>query len=227
METTKIINDYLNQLSILSICNKFNISKSTLYRILNRNNVNIKKRYMDNLTNTKRMHLKRLKNKACLSCGSFDLFLDKKYCYLHWICKIFKGIKDRIQYQKYYKDRTCVFSKKEFIKWAIENKPFYIKKPSIDRIDNLKGYSLDNIRWLECGDNSRRNTQDNVKEGYKRCPTCKKELLATEDNFYRKNNKNSRYGVDGKCKQCRKIYIHQWRYKNGYIKKLKFEEVEK
>jgi hypothetical protein len=224
MNIDKLLNDYLSLRKVSEICKEQNISRSTFYRTLKKYKIDTSKRYDDGLTNNQRMQKRKITEKECLLCKSKDLFLDKKYCYYHWLKFIYKGIRNRIKRDKFYKKYETSFNAEQFINWGLKNRPVGLKKPSIDRIDNNKGYSLDNIRWLEISDNLRRQTQDMVEEGYRRCPKCKKIYPATPQYFNKKINKPSKHGVDGKCKKCRKIYIHIFRYNKGILKKLKYTD---
>lgn len=63
-----------------------------------------------------------------------------------------------------------IISKKEFLDWCIKNKQKFIKiynywekcgykrkfAPSIDRIDNTKGYIVGNLQWLTQSDNAKK-----------------------------------------------------------------------
>ena len=67
-----------------------------------------------------------------------------------------------------------ILNKEEFYSWALNsNYPTLLQTytesnydmklaPSIDRIDPLKGYSIDNIRWVTHSENSS-NTRHNLK----------------------------------------------------------------
>jgi hypothetical protein len=85
----------------------------------------------------------------------------------------FYGIKARVNgyaIRKYQVEGTIMFSKEEFLKWCDQKNNFktfnYLFKkwseenyprrltPSIDRIDNKKGYTLKNIHWITQKENS-------------------------------------------------------------------------
>lgn len=56
---------------------------------------------------------------------------------------------------KCYQGISVEFSKEEFKAWCLKQKSniLSLKKPSIDRIDSSKNYSLENIRVIELKDN--------------------------------------------------------------------------
>ena len=92
------------------------------------------------------------------------------------------GIRSRSEEGYYHSNKYTVtgmpyLSKEEFMKWANENMdkfmelyaPWaasnYQKKlaPSVDRIDNSKGYTKDNLQWLTHGQNSAKYHKENRK----------------------------------------------------------------
>ena len=85
------------------------------------------------------------------------------------LMKRFRAIKFRINNSPTYRDRQCLFTLDEFMDFSVNNKAFtdiydawvksdYAHKmaPTVDRIDNNGGYSLDNIQFLTFGDNSKK-----------------------------------------------------------------------
>ena len=57
------------------------------------------------------------------------------------------------------------------------------------------------------------------------CTTCNKILVANEINFNKK--KNGKFGLESKCKKCRKEYQKQWREENKeYYKEWREENEE-
>ena len=57
------------------------------------------------------------------------------------------------------------------------------------------------------------------------CTTCNKILVANEINFNKK--KNGKFGLESKCKKCRKVYQKQWREENKeYYKEWREENEE-
>jgi hypothetical protein len=90
-----------------------------------------------------------------------------------FIMRMYRNMKSRItgvQKAKYYLyENKPLIIKEDFYAWAKNNKQFDIlfeayKKsnyqmklaPSIDRIDSLKGYSIDNMQFLTHSENSRK-----------------------------------------------------------------------
>lgn len=58
------------------------------------------------------------------------------------------------------------YTKRQFIKWFIDNYPKKMKAPSVGRIDHLRNYKFNNIRFEELSDNSieRINRIGSIKE---------------------------------------------------------------
>lgn len=86
------------------------------------------------------------------------------------ISELYTRMQSRIRSDPRYSDRSCSFSRAEFVDW-IANRPdfectyqawkqsgYSLKyAPSIDRIDNEGNYDLHNIQILSFGDNSRKD----------------------------------------------------------------------
>ena len=87
--------------------------------------------------------------------------------------RLYRNMKSRIEgVQKtkhhLYEGKELI-SKEEFLDWAIDNEEFlmllsdyklsgYDRKlaPSVDRVDSEKGYTIDNMEWVNMSENSRR-----------------------------------------------------------------------
>jgi len=97
--------------------------------------------------------------------------VSKKYykSYQGRVNRAYLGMKERANSKKLY----CM-SKEEFICWCDKNDVRYKSlydiwkqshftmrtTPTIDRIDNSKGYSLDNIRWCTMSENASKQDKD-------------------------------------------------------------------
>ena len=57
---------------------------------------------------------------------------------------------------KWYKDREMNISIRELKIIWFRDKAYELKRPSIDRIDNNKGYFFDNLRYIELSENVRK-----------------------------------------------------------------------
>lgn len=106
-----------------------------------------------------------------------------------------------------YKDVKLFFTKEEFFNWAIpalakwrEENPG--ERHSLDRVDDSKHYSLDNIRFLEVGENSRRrkfNKNSKAPTGTAWCGGHKKYLPIE---FFHKAKTRPPLFVTNLCVDC-------------------------
>lgn len=97
---------------------------------------------LSNFRKTENLDSKRIKKFITTTWGNLNLRCGK-YKHLQTEAQLKKN--------KCYKDIEIKFSREEFKDWVIENTDvlFSLKRPSIDRINSTKHYSLDNIRLIE------------------------------------------------------------------------------
>lgn len=76
--------------------------------------------------------------------------------------------------------------------------PTYFKDASIDRIDNSKGYSKENCRWIKLADQqkNRRNVVLYELNGEKLCSTDWDRKLGLKDGAVRRRIKVSKYPIE-------------------------------
>lgn len=80
---------------------------------------------------------------------------------------MFKSIQQRIKYHPRYQKRKLLIGKEEFVKWVLANENYkklfkeweemryeYVLTPTVDRIDNKRDYTLDNIQIITLIQNS-------------------------------------------------------------------------
>ena len=105
-----------------------------------------------------------------------------KYYNSHPWMKTFHNIIKRCSYKKhhYYKKGIKNFLTQEDIKylWS-RDRAYLLKKPSIDRIDSKRNYTLENCRYIELSDNHMQKNlsccqQDNCKGRYFSKGLCEK-----------------------------------------------------
>lgn len=95
---------------------------------------------------------------------------------------------------KHYKNITMEISKEEFIQWFIERD---FPGCSVDRIDNTKNYTLDNIQMISLADNIRK---DKVKAHDGKCECCRCKKIKPLEEFAK--DKRRANGYTTICKQC-------------------------
>lgn len=100
---------------------------------------------------------------------------------------------------KCYENIELEVSKDDFIKWFI---PKDFKGCSIDRINNLKNYSLDNMQVISLSENIRKD-KIKSKNGYCECFKCK-EIKPIEEFAKDKRRLNGHSTICKKCDAKRK-----------------------
>jgi hypothetical protein len=118
-------------------------------------------------------------------------------------------VENRAGNYKYWAGKELGFTRREFIAWAIANPPpSGMDKPSVDRIDSARGYTFDNIRWLDSRVNSR-GTQRDIPLTHRRCAICKEVKELNSDNFSSNSGKNIPF--QHYCRPCKLGYDRRWR----------------
>ena len=103
---------------------------------------------------------------------------------------------------KSYVDTKILFNQEDFKKWCWNQKNLIesLNRPSIDRIDKNKHYSLDNLQIIELFDNIRKDkTVFTNTHGV--CFKCKEKL--TLDKFVKDRRRKN--GLTNICKPCEKL----------------------
>ena len=101
----------------------------------------------------------------------------------------------------FLKGRTFSMVKQDFKFLWFRDKAHGMKRPSIDRIDNSKGYFLENCRFLELVDNIKRSSYWGLRT------RCNKGHEFTPENT-KKRKPNGRI-----CKICANEFVYSWRKK--------------
>jgi hypothetical protein len=146
----------------------------------------------------------------CNNGGCTRQIYRGRKCFRCWAGIKWTSIWQRIQnkngHNPHYAKVSLDVGKVELINWILENPPpLGMDRPSIDRIDNSKGYSLDNIRWLEHRINSKWIQRD-TPEGFKKCVGCGETKPLTT--LYWSPNGNK---WQGRCRLCKLTYDRAWR----------------
>lgn len=113
-------------------------------------------------------------------------------------------MKARVENQRGYYPQwagLALLPRDEFIAWAIRNPPpREMWQPSVDRIDPSRGYTLDNIRWLEARQNSRGKFHD-LPFTHQHCPRCHTIKPLNHENFHKSKSRGC--GFQTYCRPCR------------------------
>lgn len=151
----------------------------------------------------------------CNNGGCTKPIYRGKYCFRCWAGVKWTSIVQRLENKmgncNSYVGVPLGFTKETLIKWVMDNPPpATMFKPSIDRIDPVKGYVPGNIRWLEFRKNCM-GCQRDVKDGFKICPICKRILELNKVNFG--TNYGKKYGEQFQtyCRVCKHEYDRKWR----------------
>jgi len=100
----------------------------------------------------------------------------------------------------HYNGINILFNREEFSKWCFTQKDLILKlmRPSIDRIDNLKDYTFDNLQIIELTLNIGKEKLKHIN-GYCVCSCCNIKK-PTED--YSKDSRRKIIGRNTICKIC-------------------------
>jgi hypothetical protein len=124
---------------------------------------------------------------------------------------IFQYINKRCNNTRYQEDRPKYKSvenklnKEEFAEWYTDN---YFDGCEVDRIDDNKDYSMDNIQLLSKKEHNHKRKLERdgfVKDGLKKCNRCGEIKSETKEYFSTHKKQISQYnpqGFRGICKEC-------------------------
>jgi len=122
----------------------------------------------------------------CKDCGNtekHEAFNLCRKCYLKWKSKTILGVLNNIynnmKYRSKLNKRKKILTKKQFLSFAAtsnfndlfltwKNSNYKFKyHPSIDRINNKKGYVKGNLQFLTCSENTKKKLDDDVDNGHR------------------------------------------------------------
>lgn len=137
------------------------------------------------------------------------------FCFRCWAGVKWTSMRQRVENKNgnnpSYENIPLLFTKEEIVQWVYDNPPpTNLEEPSIDRIIPEKGYSLDNIRWIEKRINSS-GVQRDIPLDKKRCPLCRQILDL--DAFGIHNGRWNLRHRQSRCKKCKIEYDRKWREK--------------
>lgn len=115
--------------------------------------------------------------------------LSRYYMILHRI-----NTANTIGKNKCYENVKMLISKEDFVKWFMEND---FEGASVDRIDNTKDYSMDNIQLIPLDENVRKDKVKS-KNGQCECYHCKQ--IKPIDCFAKDSRRKN--GHSTICKEC-------------------------
>lgn len=89
-------------------------------------------------------------------------FIKNSWTNMNLRCGKYKHFGNKAK-NRCYENISIEFSRDEYKKWCLERKNLILKlnKPSIDRINSNKNYSLDNIQIIELEDNIKKKRKGN------------------------------------------------------------------
>ena len=101
---------------------------------------------------------------------------------------------------KHYKDIYLLFTQVEYKEYCYKNveRILLLKRPSIDRIDNRRDYSIENIQFIELSENIAKEKLK-TKNGLCECYSCKTTLPL---DLFCTDNRRKVTGKTTLCKQC-------------------------
>ena len=87
-------------------------------------------------------------------------FIHNSWISINMRCGKYKHLQQEEQKQrnKCYEGIIIEFSRKDYKDWCLTQKEYIstLNRPSLDRIDSTKNYSLDNIQIIELADNNKK-----------------------------------------------------------------------
>lgn len=133
-----------------------------------------KKYYLNNKKHYKKQH-KKYYNENKIKILKINKITHKNNKKLHQYKYTLKNIKQRCNNLnnvafKYYGGRgiKCLITESELKFLWERDKAYEMKKPSIDRIDNNENYCLENCRYIEQSENTKRRSRNTLEELKKR-----------------------------------------------------------
>lgn len=109
------------------------------------------------------------RKRAILLEGSMDIsekeqkYYKKNYKFNPW-ARTFDNIRSRKKHFKNYKNRKITITLNNLKSLWFRDKAWLLKRPSIDRKDNTKGYSFKNCRYIELAKNVQRANSKSTKQ---------------------------------------------------------------
>lgn len=152
------------------------------------------------------------KNIHCTNGGCTKPIYRGSECYRCWLGTKWDSMKQRVEDRsgryKWHRGLPLGFTRTEFIKWGMENKPPKgMEKPSVDRVNNKDGYIFGNIRWLSFRKNSSGVNRD-LPSNRRRCPICKTVKMLSARNF--RPHKSGVTTHSYYCIPCEREYKREW-----------------
>lgn len=139
-------------------------------------------------------------------------FIHSSWTNLNIRCGKYKYLQTKIKCRT-YENIIIEFTREEYKDFCILNANQILKliKPSLDRKDKTKNYSIDNIQFIELSDNIRK---DKIKSKNGKC-VCFKCKIEKEIIFFAKSKERSN-GHSTLCKKCDSLRKNNKIVENNY-----------
>lgn len=139
-------------------------------------------------------------------CCRVPRYRGTLHCYSCWVWVKWNSIQQRVRNRNgnypTYQNMEVGFTRDEFVEWALVHRPpETMQQPSLDRIDNERGYVKGNIQWMEMRANAR-GPRKNVPLHLRVCPRCRRMLPLTTEHFHKRRAPYT-MGFQSYCRKCR------------------------
>jgi len=126
-----------------------------------------------------------------------------------WAGMAWGNITLRVRHDKDYAGVELRMTREEFIAWCVPAITVWWKKnpgkkPSIDRIKNEEHYSIDNIRILEVGENSRRSPAKKNSKAPKGKAWCSGHQAYLSIKLFSPAPSRPPLFVNNRCRECKR-----------------------
>lgn len=131
----------------------------------------------------------------------YKINVEKKRKDCPWVLTYISARSRCAKYGCYYKYGIKFFMTVDDFKFLwFRDKAYLMNKPSVDRIDSKKDYTLDNCRYLEFYENISREHKATNSKTQRQCSSCRNIYPLEHNYFYR--NRGTKSGFEFRCRKC-------------------------